>query len=74
METVRQKSAELLKVLTKEDFQHCFDQWKKRTERKGTLPVGRVARLPLEERVARKKRGSWQREDKILTRTELGKS
>jgi len=30
MEEVKRKSAELL--LTKEDFQHCFDQWKKRME------------------------------------------
>ncbi|GFT63766.1 hypothetical protein TNCV_423831 [Trichonephila clavipes] len=28
MEAVKQKTAELLKALTKEDFQHCFDQWK----------------------------------------------
>ncbi|VVC44823.1 Hypothetical protein CINCED_3A022962 [Cinara cedri] len=34
MEAVKQKTAELLKALTKEDFQHCFDQWKKRTERR----------------------------------------
>ncbi|KAG5321996.1 MOS1T transposase, partial [Acromyrmex heyeri] len=33
MEEVKRKSAELLNVLTKEDFQHCFDQWKKRMER-----------------------------------------
>ncbi|GFW22482.1 putative mariner transposase [Trichonephila clavipes] len=33
MEAVKQKTAELLKALTKEDFQHCFDQWKKRMER-----------------------------------------
>lgn len=25
---VKRKSAELLNALTKEDFQHCFDQWK----------------------------------------------
>ncbi|GFV75799.1 jerky protein homolog-like [Trichonephila clavipes] len=31
MEAVKQKTAELLKALTKEDFQHCFDQWKKPT-------------------------------------------
>ncbi|GFW91111.1 putative mariner transposase [Trichonephila clavipes] len=29
MEAVKQKTTELLKALTKEDFQHCFDQWKK---------------------------------------------
>ncbi|GFX22727.1 integrin beta [Trichonephila clavipes] len=29
MEAVKQKMAELLKALIKEDFQHCFDQWKK---------------------------------------------
>ena len=33
MEAVKQKTADLLKALTKEDFQHCFDQWKKRMER-----------------------------------------
>ncbi|VVC44527.1 Transposase, type 1 [Cinara cedri] len=33
MEAVKQKTAELLKALTKEDFQHCFDQWKKRIEK-----------------------------------------
>ncbi|VVC33042.1 Transposase, type 1 [Cinara cedri] len=32
MEAVKQKTAELLKALTNEDFQHCFDQWKKRME------------------------------------------
>jgi hypothetical protein len=32
MEAVKQKTAELLKALTK-DFQHCFNQWKKRMER-----------------------------------------
>ncbi len=29
VEEVKQKLAELLHVLTKEDFQYCFDQWKK---------------------------------------------
>ncbi len=29
MEEVKQKLAELLNALTKEDFQHCSDQWKK---------------------------------------------
>jgi len=33
MEKVKRKSAELLNALTKEDFQHCFDQGKKRMER-----------------------------------------
>ncbi len=33
MEEVKQKLAKLLNVLTKEDFQHCFDQWKKWMER-----------------------------------------
>ncbi|VVC34237.1 Hypothetical protein CINCED_3A000056 [Cinara cedri] len=33
MEAVKQKTAELLKALTKEDFQHCFDQWKKSMEK-----------------------------------------
>ena len=33
MEAVKQKTAELLKALTKEDFEHCFDQWKKHMER-----------------------------------------
>jgi len=33
MEEVKRKSAKLLNALTKEDFQHCFDQWKKRMER-----------------------------------------
>ena len=32
MEAIKQKTADLLKALTKEDFQHCFDQWKKRME------------------------------------------
>jgi len=32
MEKVKRKSTELLNALTKEDFQHCFDQWKKRME------------------------------------------
>ncbi|XP_050516736.1 protein GVQW3-like [Diabrotica virgifera virgifera] len=32
MEEVKRKTAELLKALTKEDFQHCLDQWKKRME------------------------------------------
>ncbi len=31
MEEVEQKLAELLNTLTKENFQRCFDQWKKRT-------------------------------------------
>ena len=30
MEAVKQKTADLLKALTKEDFQHCFDQSKKK--------------------------------------------
>lgn len=29
MEEVKQKPTELLKALAKEDFQNCFDQWKK---------------------------------------------
>ncbi|KAJ8950203.1 hypothetical protein NQ318_003194 [Aromia moschata] len=33
MEEVKRKSAELLNALTKEDFQHCLDQWEKRMER-----------------------------------------
>ncbi len=32
MEEVKWKSGELLNTLTKADFQHCFDQWKKRIE------------------------------------------
>ncbi|GFV42452.1 hypothetical protein TNCV_289391 [Trichonephila clavipes] len=39
---------------------------------RGTLSIGRAARLPLGGRVARKKRGSWQRDKNILTRTVLG--
>ena len=31
-ERCQQKTAELLKALTKEDLQHCFNQWKKRME------------------------------------------
>lgn len=31
-EEMKQKSAELLNTLTKEDFQYCFTQWKKRME------------------------------------------
>ncbi|VVC28806.1 Hypothetical protein CINCED_3A021977 [Cinara cedri] len=34
MEAVKQKTAELLKALTKEDFHLCYNQWKKRMERK----------------------------------------
>lgn len=30
MEEVKRKSVELLNPLTQEDFQHWFDQWKKR--------------------------------------------
>ncbi len=33
MEEVKWKSAELLNALTKEDFQHCFDQRKKQMEK-----------------------------------------
>ena len=33
MEEVKRKSAELLNGLTKNYFQHCFEQWKKRMER-----------------------------------------
>lgn len=29
MEAVKQKTAEVLKTITKEKFQHCFEQWKK---------------------------------------------
>ncbi len=29
MEEVKRKSVELLSAFTEEDFQHCFDQWKK---------------------------------------------
>jgi hypothetical protein len=29
---VKRKSAELLNALTKEEFQHCFEQWKKQME------------------------------------------
>ncbi len=32
MEEVKWKSAELLNAHIKEDFYHCFDQWKKRME------------------------------------------
>ncbi len=32
MEEVKWKLAELLNALTKEDFQHCFDRWKKLME------------------------------------------
>ncbi len=32
MERVKQKLMALLNALTKEDFQHCFNQWKKRME------------------------------------------
>ncbi|GFU56886.1 hypothetical protein TNCV_2437651 [Trichonephila clavipes] len=45
MEAVKQKTAQLLKALTKEDFQHCFDQWEKREARQlqGQSVGGRVA-------------------------------
>ncbi|VVC44215.1 Hypothetical protein CINCED_3A021863 [Cinara cedri] len=33
MEEMKQKSAELLNGLTKTDFQHCLEQWKKRMKR-----------------------------------------
>ncbi|VVC44738.1 Hypothetical protein CINCED_3A023796 [Cinara cedri] len=33
MEEVKQKSAELLNGLTKTDFQHCLERWKKRMKR-----------------------------------------
>ncbi|VVC38210.1 Hypothetical protein CINCED_3A004405 [Cinara cedri] len=33
MEEVKQKSAKLLNGLTKTDFQHCLEQWKKRMKR-----------------------------------------
>ena len=36
MEGLKRKSVELLNALTKEDFQHCFKQWKKRIERRVT--------------------------------------
>jgi hypothetical protein len=32
MTAVKQKTAELLKAITKENFQLCFNQWKKRME------------------------------------------
>ncbi|GFX89523.1 mariner Mos1 transposase [Trichonephila clavipes] len=32
-EAVKKKAARVLKELTKDDFQHCFQQWKIRTER-----------------------------------------
>ncbi|GFW21420.1 uncharacterized protein TNCV_1532441 [Trichonephila clavipes] len=58
MEAVKQKTAELLKALTKEDFQHCFDQWKKRTERHFVdFTVQRMSyQLPTEEK---KNRSFW---------------
>ncbi|VVC38133.1 Hypothetical protein CINCED_3A020563 [Cinara cedri] len=34
MEEVKQKSAELLNGLTKTDFRHCLEQWKKRMKRR----------------------------------------
>lgn len=33
MEGVKRKPVELLNALTKEDFEHCFDQWKKQMQR-----------------------------------------
>lgn len=33
MEAVKQKTAELLRALSDEDFKHCFEQWKKRMQR-----------------------------------------
>ncbi|VVC45369.1 Hypothetical protein CINCED_3A014589 [Cinara cedri] len=33
MEEVKQKSTELLNGLTKTDFQHCLEQWKKQMKR-----------------------------------------
>ncbi|GFX35819.1 putative mariner transposase [Trichonephila clavipes] len=33
MEAVKEKTARVLKELTKDDFQHCFQQWKIRMER-----------------------------------------
>ena len=33
MEEVKRESTELLNALTKEDLQHCFEQWQKRMER-----------------------------------------
>ena len=32
MEEVKQKLTELLNAFTKEDFQHCFEQWEKQME------------------------------------------
>ncbi|GFX92489.1 FLJ37770-like protein [Trichonephila clavipes] len=33
VESVKEKAARVLKELTKDDFQHCFQQWKMRMER-----------------------------------------
>ncbi|GFX16649.1 FLJ37770-like protein [Trichonephila clavipes] len=33
VEAVKEKAARVLKELTKDDFQHCFQQWKIRIER-----------------------------------------
>ncbi|GFV65607.1 putative mariner transposase [Trichonephila clavipes] len=33
VEAVKEKAASVLKELTKDDFQHCFQQWKIRMER-----------------------------------------
>ncbi|GFS71034.1 FLJ37770-like protein [Trichonephila clavipes] len=33
VEAVKEKAARVLKELTKDDFQHCFQQWKIRMER-----------------------------------------
>ncbi|KAJ8939658.1 hypothetical protein NQ318_002148 [Aromia moschata] len=43
MKEVKRKSAELLNALTKEDFQHCFDQWRIRMER--CVPRGGITLL-----------------------------
>ncbi|GFU31177.1 putative mariner transposase [Trichonephila clavipes] len=42
MEAVKQKTAELLKALTKEDFQHCFDQWKGVWRGEGSILKGSI--------------------------------
>ncbi|GFS93845.1 transposable element Tcb1 transposase [Trichonephila clavipes] len=55
MEAVKENPAGVLKELTKDDFQHCFQQWKIRMERcrdrEGTTRGGRVrSTTPAEDR------------------------
>ena len=44
MEEAKRKSVELLNALTNEDFEHCFEQWKKQMESCYLIPRPRNTR------------------------------